>query len=312
GQEAPIWLCLKFLLTAVDAERETDSDLALDLLGQGMLALRQIDFQRPDVPELADNPEPVKLSFDQSSSELLSTIMQGAEENYRLAAAFDVRPVMLTRVEAGGGAPLIRSVGPPADQGVLVLPTLGPRLDTVEPEAFELGDQIALSGGDLGGDQVEVCFDDICIPVPAADVTGTRVSVVVPSPPAEDIAAGPHAMTVVRILPSGRRFSSNAALGRLRPQLQTVSAGALTAEGPSLHGDLTLNGNRLGGEDDAIFVGFYQAGEVQLLLEATGTAAQTTMTVTVPLEEALPPGTYRIVLRVNGEQALDAPEVNWS
>jgi hypothetical protein len=32
----------------------------------------------------------------------------------------------------------------------------------------------------------------------------------------------------------------------------------------------------------------------------------------VPEAAALPPGTYRILLRVNGEQAADAPEVSWT
>ena len=312
GQEAPIWLCLKFLMTAVDGNRDTDSETALDLLGQGMLALRQIDFQRPDLPALSDNPEPIKIAFDQSTVELLSMVMQGAEEEYRLSAAFDVRPVLLTQLSGGGGAPLIRSVGDPADPGVLVLPSLGPRLDAVEPLIFELGDQITLNGGDLADDVVEVCFDDICIPVAAQDISNTAVSVTVPSPPQEDIAAGPHAMTVVRVLQNGRRFASNAVLGRLRPVVQTASAGALTAEGPNLHGNLSLTGSRLGGADDTIFVGFYHVGQVRLLLEAAGTVAQTSLSVTVPLEQALPPGAYRIVVRVNGEQALDAPEVSWT
>ncbi|MEL6475707.1 MAG: Pvc16 family protein [Pseudomonadota bacterium] len=312
GQEAPIWLCLKFLLTAMDVERETDTSAALDLLGQGMLALRQIDFQRPASPALADNPEPLKLSFDQSTLELLSTVMQGTDERYRLSAAFDVRPLMLTRVEAGGGAPLVRSVGPPADPGVLVIPSLGPRLDRVEPASFVLGDRITLSGGDLGGDTVEVCFGDICIPVAPADISSAAVSVTVPSPPAQDIPAGAQAMTVVRVLPSGRRSSSNAALGRLRPVVATATPGALLPDGPNLHGPVTLTGNRLGGVDDSVFVGFYGSGQVQRLLEATGTAAQTSLTVTLPEEQALPPGPYRILLRVNGEQAEDAPEVSWT
>ena len=312
GQEAPIWLCLKFLMTAVDDNRQTDSEDALELLGQGMLALREIDFQRPEALALADNPEPIKVSFDQSTVELLSMVMQGAEEEYRLSAAFDVRPVMLTSVEPGGGAPLIRTVGPPAAPGVLVLPSLGPRLDDVEPEGFELGDEIALNGGDLSADQVEVCFDDICILVPAADVGRNQVRITVPSPPVADIAAGPHAMTVVHILPSGRRNSSNAVLGRLRPVVTGSTPGGLVAEGPNLHGPLAITGNRLGGEDDQIFVGFYREGQVQLLIEAAGTVAQTSLAITVPVADALTPGTYRIIVRVNGEQAVDAPEVNWT
>jgi hypothetical protein len=311
-QEPPIWLCLKFLMTAVDSDRDTDSSAALDLLGQGMLALRDIGMQNPPLLALSDNPEPIKITFDRSSPELLSAIMQGTDEHYRIAAAFEVRPVMLTTVAGTGGAPLIRSVGPPTTPGVLVLPSLGPRLDAVEPESFEVGEVIQLRGADLAADSVEVCFDGICVPVPAAAVANDRVRVTVPTPPAADLSAGSHAVTVVKLLPSGRRFASNAALGRLRPTLTSVGHGVLTPSGANLFGDLTLAGARLGGPEDSIFVGFFRAGRLQRLYEATGAAAQTALTVSVPEAAALPPGTYRILLRVNGEQAADAPEVSWT
>jgi hypothetical protein len=311
GQEAPIWLCLKFLMTAIDFERNSDSANALDLLGQGMLALRDIDMQRPEQDALADNPEPIKITFDNSKVELLSSVMQGTDELYRLSAAFEVRPILLTSVAGTGGAPLIRSVGDPGDPGVLVLPSLGPRLDAVEPESFALGDTVTLTGGDLAADAVEVCFGDTCLPAAPADVANDQVSITVPAPPAADLAAGSHAMTVVKILSNGRRFASNAALGRLRPTVVTAAHGALALQGSNLSGDLTLTGIRLGGTDDAIFVGFYRDGALHHLFEAAGTVAQTTLILSILPAQAIPSGTYRILLRVNGEQATNAPLVDW-
>jgi hypothetical protein len=309
GQDAPIWLCVKFLMTAVDTERDSDSSAALDLLGQGMLALRDIDMQRPAELALLDNPEPIKISFDDSSVELLSSVMQGTDEHYRLSAAFEVRPILLTGVAGTGGAPLIRSVGAPTDPGVLVLPSLGPRLDRVEPAIYEAGDTIVLQGGDLAGDQVEVCFDAQCVAVPAADATNRSVRTAVPA----TLSAGSHAVTLVRILPNGRRQSSNAVLGRMRPVVTNAVPGVLTAAtGGGLFGSLTVTGERLGAIGDSIFVGFYAAGTVALLLEVAGSAAQTSLTVDVEEANALPSGAYRILVRVNGEQAMDAPEVNWS
>ena len=308
GQEAPIWLCLKFLMSAVDSNRETDSSEAHDLLGQGMLALRDVSMQTPSELALLDNPEPIKITFDNSEVELLSSIMQGADERYRIAAAFEVRPIMLTEVAGDGGAPLVLSVGPATDPGVLVLPTLGPRLDEVEPESFEQGEAISLIGGDLAADTVEVCFGATCIAIPPADVSNRRVDLTLPP----GLSAGSHAVTVRKTLPNGRLQSSNVALGRLRPTVQNAAPGALTPSGPNLFGDLTINGERLGGLEDSIFVGFYRDGEVALLLEAAGTAPQTSLTISVSSGEALAPGTYRIILRVNGEQALNAAQVNWT
>lgn len=309
GQDAPIWLSVKFLMTAVDTDRDSDSSAALDLLGQGMLALRDIDMQRPAELALADNPEPIKISFDDSSVDLLSTVMQGSDERYRLSAAFEVRPILLAAVSGTGGAPLIRTVGPPAAPGVAVLPSLGPRLDRIVPEVYETGLTLALEGGDLSADQVEVCFDDSCVAVPPTEVSNRRVAVAVPA----SLSAGSHAVTLVRILPSGRRQSSNALLGRMRPLVSGASHGALSP-GPNstLFGTLNLTGDRLGGPDDAVFVGFFGAGGLALLVEGTGTPAQSALAITVAETDALRPGPYRVLVRVNGEQAADAPEVDWT
>jgi hypothetical protein len=312
GQQPPIWLNLKFLMTAVDEDRDSDSPEALELLGQGLLALRDIDMQRPPDLALADNPEPIKITFDPAPAELLSSIMQGTDELYRVSAAFEVRPVLLTTVDGTAAAPLIRSVGPPADPGVLVLPSLGPRLNRVEPESFAAGDTVSLIGGDLAADAVEVCFGATCLPVPPADVTNRLVRVTVPVPPAADLSAGSHAVTLVKLLPSGRRFSSNAVLGRLRPVVTGVAVGPLTPQDGNLHGSLTVTGARLGNAEDTVFAGFYRAGALAGLFECAGTPAQTSLTITVPPERALTPGVYRILVRVNGEQAADAPEAAWT
>jgi hypothetical protein len=308
GQAPPIWLCLKFLMTAIDSNRDSDSSDALDLLGQGMLALRDIDMQNPPDLALLDNPEPIKISFDNSEVGLLSSIMQGTDEHYRLSCAFEVRPIMLAEVAGAGGAPLILSVGAPAQPGVLVLPSLGPRLDAVQPVSFEAGDTIALAGGDLAADTVEVCFGQTCFGVPPTDATNRRVTLTVPA----TVSAGSHAMTVRKTLPNGRHQSSNAALGRLRPRVLTATPGLLTPSGSDLFGDVALTGAQLGGPADSIFAGFYANGAVQRLVEVSGTAAETAMTVSLPEADALPAGAYRIILRVNGEQALNAPSVVWA
>lgn len=309
GQDAPIWLCVKFLMTAVDTDRDSDSSAALDLLGQGILALRDIGTQRPTELALLDNPEPIKISFDDSGVDLLSAIMQGTDERYRLSAAFEVRPILLTEVSGTGGAPLIRRIGPPVTPGVLVLPSLGPRLDRIVPQAYEPGDTVMLEGTDLRADPVEVCFDDVCVAVPGADVTNRKVRVAIPAM----LSAGSHSVTLARILPSGRRQSSNALLGRMRPVVTGASPGALSpGPGGTLFGSLTVTGERLGDSGDSIFAGFYGAGALVHLTEVTGSAAQVSLTVTVEEADALPPGPYRILIRVNGEQAANAPEVSWT
>ncbi|MCH5373507.1 MAG: DUF4255 domain-containing protein, partial [Planctomycetes bacterium] len=42
GQPPPVWVVLHYLLTAFDAEKESDSIDAHELLGEGMLALHEL------------------------------------------------------------------------------------------------------------------------------------------------------------------------------------------------------------------------------------------------------------------------------
>ncbi|HSO05712.1 MAG TPA: DUF4255 domain-containing protein [Pelomicrobium sp.] len=314
GQPPPLWMVLHYLLTAFDTGRDSDSIAAHRLLGRGLAALHEINFLRPPVTaaELTDNPEPLKVTFDEADADLLSKLMQGSEEQYRVSAAFQVRPVLIAPDATPSYAPLVLSVGPPATPGVVVLPTLGAVLDALEPERFEAGASLTVTGTDLGG-YTEVWIGDQSFPA----TPGPERTLTATVPLATTLSARAYPVCVARVLPSGRRVSSNAVLGHLAPTVAGaaivgVLANAGTVANPLMHGTLTLNGRRLGGPDDAVFVAFYLDGETRLMLEVTGTAAQTSLTATVPAADALPPGQYRIILRVNGEQAANSPQVNWT
>lgn len=309
GQRPPVWLALRYLLTAFDTGRDSDSVDAHALLGEGMLALEELNYQRPASLALADNPEPLKITFDSGDVELLSKIMQGTDERFRVSAAFQVRPIMIAPGAPSSYAPLVLSVGSPANEGVIVIPSLGPVLDAIDPEAFEAGDILTLTGQDLGSAQW-VCVGDTLFPVIGAPAGAVRIRI----PVATALSPGSYPVAVTRELPSGRLFASNALAATLQPTVATAAPVLPLTHDSSgnFHGDLTLTGNRLGGPDDTIFVAFWRDGDVALMLEATGLVTQNTLTVTVPLDDALPPGTYRIILRANGAQARVTPEVDWS
>jgi hypothetical protein len=104
GHPVPLWLVLKYLLTAFDKDGDSDSIQAHEDMGQGLRALQEIaflhlddiEFVDPEIPgALQDNPEMLKITFDDASSELLARVMQGSEEKYRFSMAFQVRPVMI-------------------------------------------------------------------------------------------------------------------------------------------------------------------------------------------------------------------------
>jgi len=307
---------LYYLLTAFDDKSESDSSNAHTLFGRGILALQELNFLRPTAPELAQNPEPLKITFDEADVELLSKLMQGSDEKYRVSAAFQIRPIMMVADQPTSLAPLVKTVGPPLpnpppyDQtGVWVFPTLGPRLETLVPDRTTLAANLTLSGLDLGEvDQVLVGP----LTLAAGHVAGGDVTAMIPA--AATLSAGSYPLTVSRPF-AGHTISSNALLLHVLPKLvgATPSAVIPVPGSPTLRsGHLHLDGERLGGVDDSIFVAFFGATDPPLTFEVPGTAAQTSLDLDVPAAKALLAGSYRIILRVNGEQADDAIAVNWS
>ena len=262
----------------------------------------------PTVPSLLDNPEPLKLTFDAADTELLSRLMQGSEEKYRLSAAFQVRPVLIVPDVLPEFALPVLTVGPPGAEGVVVLPALGPRLKRITPARFEAGATIELVGDDINSSIDTVHLGPIALPVIAAREGAVQARL--PSVPA--LSAGDYAVAVSRPLPSGRRMSSNLLAATLLPTVTAASVSPLLPSGPNFIGSATLNGQRLGGVDDAVFVAFYRDGTVMLNLEVVGSVAQTALTATVDAAHALPAGRYYLIVRVNGAQAIRTPEAMWT
>lgn len=308
GQPPPLWLVLRYLLTAYDAGHDSDTVQAHRLLARGMACLQEMNFLSPTVPALIDNPEPLKLTFDSSDAELLSKVMQGSEEKYRISTAFHVRPVLIAPDVSPSYAPLVLTVGPPGAEGVVVLPSMGPDLKQITPLRFEAGATVEFSGNNINGGIETVYIGSMELPVIAA--REGAVSVNIPATPS--ISAGHHGAVVARRLPSGRQQTSNPQFVMLLPTLTTAVHGPLVANGPNFSGTVTITGERLGGTEDAIFVAFYRNGAVALNLEVTGTAAQTSLNVVVSNANALAPGNYYLILRVNGAQAAMTPEVAWT
>lgn len=314
GQPPPLWLVLHYLLTAFDSDKESDNIDAHELLGEGMLALQELNFIHPhpvnNIP-LASNPEPLKVTFDSADSELLSKIMQGTDEKYRVSTAFQVRPVMIAPTVNPRYSLPVKTVGPPANEGVVVLPSLGPRLDSVEPQKFISGTELTIKGQDVNSSITKVIIGDEEFTI--SDVKEGEIKTTVPTSTA--LSAGNHPLYLVCELPGGLEIKSDCLVVQLLPEVTGATPGiptGLTTTASGIRGDLTINGHLLGGEDDSIFVAFYKDGEVVLMLEAEGTLAQTSLVVSVSEDQAIPADNYFIIVRVNGAQATDAPAIIWS
>lgn len=321
NQPPPLWLSLRYLITAFDSDNLSDSAAAHQLLGLGMSALNQLNYLRLDAGLASDirlalenNPEPLKITFEEASADLLSKLMQGSEDHYRLSAAFQVRPVLivpdtppdLSLLVGIDYTQLPPQVIGPEGVGLALLAGMGPHLNEVVPAAFEAGAAFEVLGEDLNTSGlecrlsgvplniVERAADHLGLIADGAILTGTAVS------------AGEHVLQVRQLLPNQRYRVSNLITARLLP----VLSGATLATGA-----LTLDGLLLGSEDDDVLIAFHRDGVTVRVFDSAMTSAdQTQLTVTGIASEAAPelftPGDYRIVLLVNGQQAHNSPTVS--
>ncbi|MNQ40649.1 hypothetical protein D3C85_543080 [compost metagenome] len=321
GEPPPLWLVLKFLLTAFDVGESSDTAAAHDLLGRGMAALHELSFLPLDPLVALDvrlalehNPEPLKLSFDESGADLLAKTMQGAEERYRLSVAFQVRPVMIVPASLPRGALLVGvdySTTPETLIGregvqVAVIPSMGSRLDRVEPARFEAGATFTLHGEDLNPSNLEVMLGNVQLSVverqPQRLVVIAEGSAGSPIASGTTLSAGEMPLVVRRRLSPTRTRSSNLLAARLLP---TLDSAALVG------GDLHLQGTLLGTDSDDLMVLFYREADgvtLHLFDEAT-TAADQQSLVVADAAAAVPAGSYRVILRVNNQQAKASPRV---
>ncbi len=324
----PIWLVLKYLLTAFDADESSDSADAHELLGRGMSALHELNFLSLDAAVASDvrqalenNPESIKLTFDATPADLLAKIMQGTDEKYRLSVAFQVRPVLIVPSEPPAFALLVgidSTETPPLvigrdGIGLAVLATLGARLTSAVPDRFEPGETIQIFGDDLHLDGLECWLGPARLSIVGQrpDQLTVRVAMTRPSGAAVEpiagggvLSAGEQPLSVRRRLPNGRFRSSNLLVVGLRP---IVTDAALDGTGA-----LVVNGTLLGTVDDEILVAFYRDGTIVRVFESPTLAADQSQLTIPNVPVAVAPGLYQVIVRINGQQAKNSPGVNVS
>lgn len=320
GEAPPLWLVLKYLLTAFDINESSDTAAAHELLGGGMAALQRMSYLTLAPPldaavrlALENNPEPLKITFDESSAELLSKIMQGTDERYRLSVAFQVRPVMIVPDSLPRNALLVGvdyttvPVTIIGQEGVQidVIPSMGAVLERVEPERFEAGETIRIYGRDFGGD-IEVVLGGVELTLDERHVDHLVVTAEgspgAPIAAGTALSAGEAPLLVRRQLSPTRTRSSNMLTARLLP---TVASGSFVA------GDLRLQGFLLGDDTDDVMVIMLRTadGVAVRRFDTVVTAANQQTLIVAGAQAALATGSYRAILLVNNQQAKASPLV---
>lgn len=323
GDPPPLWLVLKYLLTAFDDAESSDSADAHELLGRGIAALQELSLLRllpPVIPSvqaaLQDNPEPLKLSFDETSADLLSKIMQGTDERYRLSMAFQVRPVLIVPSAPSRSTLLVGidySTAPQTvigEEGVVidVIPSMGPVLQRVEPAVFEAGASIELFGEDLHGANIEVALGAQVLTI--VERRPDRLQVTVEGTPPAPIAdgstlsAGEHGLVVRRRLSPTRVRSSGVQLAKLLP---TVTGASLVGNDLQVDGRLLGRGPLQSATDDVV-VALYRDGATARLFDVVAdTSTQNQIVVPGVATAGLAAGPYQVIVKVNNQQARFSP-----
>ncbi|NIS81343.1 MAG: DUF4255 domain-containing protein [Anaerolineales bacterium] len=333
GQRPPLWLVLKYLITSFDKDGLSDTIEAHENLGLGLRALQELSYlplgsialPADLLPALEDNPEVLKITFDEASSDLLSKLMQGSEEKYRFSMTFQVRPVMIATGEPPDYSLLVGidyTETPPdviGEAGVQlpVLPSMGPSISGLTPIKFEVGEILTIRGVNLEISGLAVSLGPADLPVTAQRPDWLQCEVDGVLSEGALISAGTHPLAVVEVLTTGRRRSSNLLVAALRPTLEKATPNALhTVTGPpsGVAGNIEMEGILLGSEADDIFVALYREGEVRRVFDGPFTYAPDQKSLTLEIQDASPvdPGDYRVILRVNGQQAKKSPGVTLS
>ncbi len=338
GQPEPMWLVLRYLLTAYDVDGNSDTLKAHEILGEGIRALQKLNYLqiKPLQAEaLRDNPEPLKITFNEATVELLSKLMQGGDEKYRFSFVFEVRPVMIAIDKPPEHNLLVgidyTQIPPKAieekEQGVQipVIPTMGPEITSISPSGFEVEENVTLKGNNLDQSGLTVQLGSANLGATAQTPGELQFKVKGKIGEGKIISAGSLPVTVVKELPYGRTRNGNYLTGNLLPILTGFTKGALAniihpagSAKEVVTGTLELQGTLLGTKRDDIILSFYRNGKVETYVQVNGCEIpipptpqplQKTLEVVLKKEDKVAPGTYRMILTVNGKQARNSPQV---
>lgn len=324
GQPPPLWLSLKYLVTAFDDMGLSDTADAHELLGRAIAALQEVCYlplhsllPAGVLDALNDNPEPLKITFESANAELLSSLMQGTDEKYRLSVAFQVRPILIAPAVPPDYALLV-GVDYTRDPAAIigmdgfsldVIPSLGPVLKSVSPTRFEWDGTFELTGTDLHLANLDVLLRDVPVPIIAQRPDKLTCRVDLSVAPEQTLSAGALPIFARQNLASGRSRYSEPIVGYLLPSVSTVAGGPFVPDvDGNLSGPVTITGQLLGSSTDDVVVAFYRDGAVALSIDVvTPNATQTSLTLAITTEDPLAPGEYRVIVRVNGQQAKNSP-----
>jgi hypothetical protein len=333
GEKPPLWVVLKYLLTAFEAAEDSDSEKAHEHLGAALRAVNTNDLLRLDglpvttIDALAPNPSALHVTFDESPPDLIAKLMQGPDDKVRLSACFQVRPVMIAPADPPTysllvGIDYLIPVPAPTEPyvGLDVIPSMGPIISEISPTGFEVSEEITVSGTDMHLSNMYVSVGPARLPITMQTPEELTFSVAPASIASSGISAGSHAVNVVmKLTGTGKTRKSNTVVGNLVPTLTTATiVGAVTINaGPprTAFATIDLTGVLLGLDADDTILAFFRNGAVEatfdeFTLPPGPPPAQTGRRLIMTAGDAVPAGDYKLILIVNGQRAPQSPTVH--
>jgi len=330
GERPPLWVVLKYLLTAFEAAEDSDSEKAHEHLGAALRAVNSNDLLRLDglpiatIDALAPNPSALHVTFDEAPPDLVAKLMQGPDDKVRLSACFQVRPVMIAPAEPPEYSLLVGvdySLPVPAPTepyvGLDVIPSMGPVISEISPTGFEVGEEVTVRGTDMHLSDMYVSVGPARLPIVMQTPTELRFRVDPAIIASSGISAGSHAVNVVKKLTgTGKTRKSNTVVGNLVPTLTTAAVvGAVNVNGGMAFATIDLTGVLLGLDTDDTILAFFRDGAVEttfdeFTLPPGPPPPQTGRRLVMVLGDAVPVGDYKMILMVNGQRAPQSPTVH--
>jgi hypothetical protein len=333
GEKPPLWLVLKYMMTAFIDKETSDSADAHELLGRVLRLLQQDDLLSLKalpgaiVEALDSNPSELHLTMDEGNSDLLAKVMQGPDEKLRLSICFQVRPVMIAPADPPNYSLLVGvdyTQPPvsltPAPVGLDVIPSMGASIETIFPTGFEVGEEVTIRGTDLHLSNLAVKLGPVELPVTMQRPDELRFKVDPAIIAASGISAGSHPVTLVQTLfGTGKKRGSNAVIANLVPTLNSAAIVGAVQPGVAPPPDtafatIDLSGLLLGKEEDDAVVAFYRDGIVFKIFDVFDPVPppdpQTVRRFAMTQNDAIEEGDYFIILKVNGQQAPQSPVVH--
>jgi hypothetical protein len=329
GQKAPVWMVLKYILTAFAAGKSDSSNAHINL-GKAIQAIHQQDLLKLDgldidvLKALGSNPEELNVTFDEAPVELLSKVTQGSDESLRISIAFQVRPVMIASPDAPGYSLLVGvdytkspTALTPKPVELDIIPSLGAFIAEVVPGGFEIGEEVSVKGTDLHLSNLSVRLGSVDFPVTMQKPDELRFLVDGGLINAAGMSAGSHSLTVVQTLASGKKRKSNMVVANLVPTLTKAEIVLRTNPPPPTFATLELTGLLLGDNADDAILALYRDGRVFRMFDVftSSPVPQKVRQLVIELNddveatEDIPAGDYLTILRVNGQQARQSPKI---